>query len=93
MNSLKIVESQDVAEQVDVMVEITETITPAPVIVRHCCSMRDLQATIDLLNERKAAAVAAFDAEIAVNQGRLDSIQAATMDVKLSVGPVAEGLY
>lgn len=82
------------ADVADVRVEIEETVAVQTVTRRTCCTARECQDTIALLNARKAEAVAAFDAELAVNQERLEAVQLATAEVKLMVAEpmVAEEL-
>jgi hypothetical protein len=76
-------ESKEVAK-----VEVTET--KEPVVVVADTTAKNLQETIDLLNERKQQATDRFDEEIKINQDRLDAIQPIIEEAKIKE-PIKEG--
>lgn len=70
----------------EALVEVTET--HDPVIIVSTTSVIELQATIDLLNERKQMAIDKFDEEIKLNQDRLDALQPIVASAKVVIKPV-----
>ena len=69
-------------------VEVIETKTPVVIISNS--TAKNLQETIDLLNERKQQAIDRFDEEIKVNQDRLDAILPIIENAKITK-PITDG--
>jgi hypothetical protein len=71
MEEYKLIDGEYESKE-EALVEVTET--KEPVVVVANATAKNLQETINLLNERKQQAIDRFDEEIKVNQDRLTAI-------------------